>query len=82
MAIPHRPLLLTNARLIDPESGRDEIGGVLIEDGRIRDLGPQIRKETIGRDAAVSDCAGLIVTPGLIDCRVFIGEPGRKAVRR
>jgi dihydroorotase len=79
MAIPHRPLLLTGARLIDPETGRDEIGGVLIEDGRIRDLGPGIRKETIGRDAAIEDCAGLVVAPGLVDMRVFIGEPGQES---
>ncbi len=79
MAIPHRPLLITNARLIDPDSGRDEIGGVLIEDGRVRDLGPQIRKETIGRDAAIEDCTGLVVAPGLVDLRVFIGEPGQES---
>jgi dihydroorotase len=79
MAIPHRPLLLTNARLIDPETGRDEIGGVLIEDGRVRDLGPVIRKDTIGRDAAVEDCRGLVIAPGLIDLRVFIGEPGQES---
>ena len=79
MAIPHRPLVLTNARLIDPVSGFDDIGGVLIEDGRIRDLGHAVRKETIGRDAAVEDCTGLTILPGLIDARVFIGEPGQES---
>jgi dihydroorotase len=79
MAIPHRPLLLTNARLIDPASNLDVVGGVLLEDGRIRDLGPRIRKDTIGRDAAVQDCSGLTIGPGLVDLRVFIGEPGQES---
>jgi dihydroorotase len=79
MAIPHRPLLLTEARLVDPETGYDAFGGVLIEDGRIRAFGPDIRKETIGRDAHMIDCRGLTVAPGVIDLRVFIGEPGQES---
>lgn len=77
MAEPsHRPLLLANARLIDPQSGRDEQGGLLIVDGRIADLGPRLGAGDAPPGAEIIDCAGLVVTPGLIDMRAFIGEPG------
>ena len=39
-----RPLALINARLVDPAGNRDETGGVLVEDGMIRDLGPQVTR--------------------------------------
>ncbi|MFT7190725.1 MAG: dihydroorotase, partial [Dinoroseobacter sp.] len=47
-------LLLTNARLIDPEAGTDQIGSLLIRDGLIvaRDPG------TMPEGAEVIDCAG------------------------
>ena len=69
----HRPLLLTNARLIDPSRGRDETGDLLVADGAIRDSG-----RGIGRPdgAETIDCEGLVVAPGLIDMRAFVGEPG------
>jgi dihydroorotase len=67
-----QPILLANARLVDPASGRDEPGAVLVRDGAIADLG------RIGAvaDAAVIDCAGAVVAPGLVDMRAFVGEPG------
>lgn len=71
----HRPTALVNARLIDPVSGRDERGGVLIEDGRIADLGPHVTAEAMG-DAEVIDCGGNVLCPGLVDMIVFAGEPG------
>ena len=43
LAKPPKPTVLINARLIDPDSGRDEPGGVLIEDGKIVDLGTAVR---------------------------------------
>ena len=36
------PLVLFNARLVDPASGSETRGGIYIEDGRIRDLGPTV----------------------------------------
>ena len=69
-------LLLKNGRIIDPAGKRDEIGDLLIVDGRIagqsglRD--PQSAIETI-------DCTGLIIAPGLIDIHVHLREPGQSA---
>jgi dihydroorotase len=68
-----RPLLFTNARLIDPASGREERGGLLVREGAIADLGPQLKDAA---DAEVIDCQGQVLAPGLIDMRAFIGEPG------
>jgi dihydroorotase len=63
-----------NARLIDPASGRDDRGGVLIENGVIADVGPGIGKATVA-DVKI-DAKGKAVAPGLIDLRVKTGEPG------
>ena len=66
---------LVNARLFDQASGLDRMGGVLIADGRIADLGAHIGPDA-GRDAEVIDCAGKVLAPGLIDMMVSTGEPG------
>lgn len=66
-----------NARLIDPASGRDEPGGLLISDGVIGDLGPHLSKSA-PPDAVIEDCGGHVVCPGLIDMQVFTGEPGNE----
>jgi len=68
-------IVLINARLVDPESGRDEPGGLLIEDGLIADLGPHLRRNA-PNGATVIDAKGHLVIPGLIDMQVFTGEPG------
>ena len=66
--------VIYNARVIDPESGRDEKGGVLIENGVIADVGSGIAKTTAG-DVKI-DAKGKVLAPGLIDLRVKTGEPG------
>jgi dihydroorotase len=65
-----------NARLIDPASGLDVKGGLLVENGRIADVGPRLFNDAEPGDPEVIDCRGLVLAPGLIDCRVFTGEPG------
>jgi len=69
----NQPILFKNARLIDPASGREERGGVLVRDGVIAAVGPQVAQAA---DAQVIDCGGQVLSPGLIDMRAFIGEPG------
>ncbi|MFP6695652.1 MAG: dihydroorotase [Alphaproteobacteria bacterium] len=63
----------TNARLIDPASGLDTTGALVMEDGLIVELGPDIE---VPDGAEVVDCGGRVLCPGLIDMRVFVGEPG------
>ena len=64
-------MIITGARVIDPESGHDGIADVRVENGVITDIG---HVETDGAD--VIDASGLILSPGLIDMRVITGEPG------
>lgn len=72
-----------NARLADPASGLDAPGGVLIEDGRITDFGTHLSSATsLPADTApgtdIVDCEGHVLAPGLVDMRVFTGEPGEE----
>jgi dihydroorotase len=71
-----RATVLINARLIDPETGYDGAGGVVVEGGQIRDFGPHINAHTRTEGARLIDCGGDVVSPGLIDLRAFVGEPG------
>ncbi|HJZ44782.1 MAG TPA: dihydroorotase [Hyphomicrobiaceae bacterium] len=66
-----------NARLIDPASGKDEPGGLLVKGGVIADLGGHLRRNAPER-ARVVDCKGHVLCPGLIDMQVFTGEPGQE----
>lgn len=71
------PQVFLNARLVDPASGRDEPGGLLVQDGLIADLGPHLRRNA-PEGAGVIDCKGRVLCPGLIDAQVFTGEPGQE----
>lgn len=66
-------ILFENVRLIDPASGLDATGSLLVKSGRIADLG-----QSIGRPDGVKvlDGHGAILCPGLVDSRVELGEPG------
>ena len=69
-------IAFVNARLIDPASGLDAPGALLVEGETIRDLGPRLFQDAPPADADVVDCRGMVLAPGLIDMRVFTGEPG------
>lgn len=71
-------LLLTHGRLIDPKSGLDAAGGMRIRDGRIADVGPHLAKAKPEKGEMHIDCKGQVIAPGLIDMRVFVGEPGEE----
>ena len=71
-----RPLALVNARLVDPQAGREIWGGVLIIDGVIAAVGSEVSAADPPGEASLIDCAGDVVAPGLVDMRAFIGEPG------
>jgi dihydroorotase len=69
-------LAFRNARLIDPATGLDTRGGLLVENGKIADVGAKLFNTADPHDPEVIDCKGLVLAPGLIDMRVFTGEPG------
>lgn len=69
--------ILVNARLICPMTGRDEKGGLRIEDDIIADLGPHITAAS-AEGATIIDCEGHVLAPGLIDMQVSTGEPGEE----
>src|SRR5262245_58068332 len=76
MLSDRRPLLLTNARIVDPSRDLDTPGDVLIADGVIRDTKRGIGAAGVPEGTEVVDCRGKVVAPGLIDMRAFVGEPG------
>jgi dihydroorotase len=71
-----QPILFKNARVIDPARGLDAIGAVLVADGQIAAAGPDARNQGAPEGAEIVDCHGAAILPGLVDMRVFVGEPG------
>jgi dihydroorotase len=67
-----------NARLLDPATGLDTTGSLLVEGDRIADVGPRLFADGKPADATVIDCKGLCLAPGLIDMRVHAREPGEE----
>lgn len=65
-----------NARLLDPHSGTDAPGAVLIDGNKIVDAGPGLFPEGPPDGIRIVDCGGLCLAPGLIDMRVHLPEPG------
>jgi len=76
MLSDRRPILLTNARIIDPSRDLDLDGDLLIADGVIRDAKRGIGAAGVPEGTEVVDCRGKVAAPGLIDMRAFVGEPG------
>jgi dihydroorotase len=76
MLSDRRPILFANARIIDPSRDLDIAGDLLIADGVVREAKRGIHAAGVPEATEVIDCHGRIVTPGLIDMRAFIGEPG------
>jgi dihydroorotase len=63
-------LLIKGGRIVDPASGRDEIGDVFVEKGKIA--------EKKGKAEKTIDAKGLVVAPGLIDLAARLREPGHE----
>ena len=72
-----RPVVITNARIVDPASGRDSAGALLVVDGRIRGIA-EGAPQGVPDGAERYDAHGAVVAPGLVDLRVFTGEPGHE----
>jgi dihydroorotase len=71
-----RPILLANARVVDPSRDFDGPGDVLIADGLVREMRRGIGAAGVPEGTDIINCGGKIVAPGLIDMRAFVGEPG------
>lgn len=65
-------MLIKSGRIIDPSSGADGIGDILIEDGRIAEIGDHLNYNV----DKIINASGLIVAPGLVDMHVHLREPG------
>jgi dihydroorotase len=71
-------LLIRGGHLIDPSQGIDQIGDVLIVEGRIVHLGGEM-PTVIASEAKQSqaiDATGLVICPGFIDLHCHLREPG------
>ncbi len=66
-----------NAHIIDPCNSINEIGGLIIsEEGKIEASGKRVNKNNIPSREAFVDLSGKHIIPGIVDMRVFGGEPG------
>jgi len=66
-----------NANILDPQNSLNETGGLIIsEDGNIEAIGKKVNPNNIPSREKVIDLNGKHVFPGLVDMRVFAGEPG------
>ena len=66
---------LRGGRIIDPASGRDEIGDLYFSAGRILPGPPSAQPESVPVETI--EATGLLVVPGLIDLHVHLREPGQ-----
>ena len=68
---------LTNARIIDPKNQIDEMGGLIIDEkGLIKAVGKKVANGNLPEAAKKINLEKQILIPGLVDMRVFVGEPG------
>ena len=66
-----------NANIIDPHNSINEIGGLIIsEDGKIEAIGKKVNTNNLPSRERPIDLKGKHIFPGLVDMRVFVGEPG------
>lgn len=64
--------LIRGGRIIDPASGVDRVGDLLLTNGKVASVGEHITDY----DARLIEASGMIVCPGLIDIHVHFREPG------
>ena len=68
---------LINARIIDPKNQIDEIGGLIIDSkGLIKAAGKKVSNGNLPTSIEKIDLKKQILIPGIVDMRVFVGEPG------
>ncbi len=66
-----------NANIIDPKNSINEVGGLIIgEDGKIEAIGKKVNTNNLPTREKPIDLKSKYIFPGLVDMRVFVGEPG------
>tara|TARA_Y100000590_G_scaffold292574_1_gene329359 strand:+ start:960 stop:2249 length:1290 start_codon:yes stop_codon:yes gene_type:complete len=66
-----------NANIVDPYNSLNENGGLIIgEDGKIEGIGKKVNTNNIPSREKYVDLNGKYIFPGIVDMRVFVGEPG------
>ncbi len=68
------PVFIRNIRLMDPASGREQLGNLLLAEGKIAACGPEAQPLP---DALEIDGSGLCAAPGLVDMHVHFRDPGQ-----
>jgi len=68
-------VLLRGGRVIDPQTGLDEVIDVLIKEDSIAEIGKDLEPP---KGATIVECASKIVMPGLVDVHTHLREPGRE----
>ena len=75
MSTALRPVLIRGGRVIDPAQSLDQVGDVLLRDGLVTAIGPNLNAD----EAEVIEATGQIVCPGFIDLHCHLREPGYEA---
>ena len=66
-----------NANILDPANNLDEVGGLIVnEDGKVEAIGKKVNENNIPSREKYINLKGKHIFPGLVDMRVFVGEPG------
>ena len=66
-------LLVKGGRVVNPAMQQDEICDILIENGKIKEVGANLSAD----GAEIFDASGLVVAPGFIDMHVHLRQPGQ-----
>ncbi|MCK4403053.1 MAG: amidohydrolase family protein, partial [Dehalococcoidia bacterium] len=74
------PLLIHGGRIVDPRQGLDQVGDLLVDEGKIMQLGGIVilsaAKDLEAKQRLVIDATGLVICPGFIDLHCHLREPG------
>ena len=69
-------LLIKNGRILDPATGTDRVGNLLVEDGKISAMDFCTDETKTDENVEIIQASGCYVMPGLVDLHVHLREPG------
>ena len=68
---------IINANIVDPGNNFQSLGGIIISnEGKIKAIGKKVTKLNIPKNGEIYDAKKNYIFPGIVDMRVFVGEPG------